>query len=421
VDALLREPERSALRHAARTDAIQLAAAVTPARLAIIATHPIQYAVPWFQRLALQPDLEVVVYYALMPTPAQQGAGFGMSFAWDVDLLGGYRWELLDNAARHPSLDRFLGCRTPTVARSLARWKPDVALITGWQALSLLEGLWASMRLRIPRIVRGDSNAMQPRRRVVRMLHRVLLSRFDAYLAVGRSNRELYAGYGVPECRIFDCPHFVDNERFQQQAADLASSRRMLRAEWGIPQDAVCFLYAGKLVPKKRILDLLRSLDLARASGCRMHLLVVGTGELLERARAVSLDRALPVTFAGFLNQREIVRAYVAADCLVLPSDYGETWGLVVNEAMACGLPALVSDRVGCGPDLVEDRVTGAVFPFGDVGALADRLMQLAARGGQLSEMGTRARERVVTRYSVERAVAGTKEAVAALTCRSGA
>ncbi len=189
----------------------------------------------------------------------------------------------------------------------------------------------------------------------------------------------------------------------------------------GIPQDAVCFLYAGKLVPKKRILDLLRSLDLARASGCGMHLLVVGTGELLGRARAVSLDRALPVTFAGFLNQRQIVRAYVAADCLVLPSDYGETWGLVVNEAMACGLPALVSDRVGCGPDLVEDGVTGAVFPFGDVGTLAVRLTQLAAQSRQLSEMGARARERVVTHYSVERAVAGTKEAVAALTCRSGA
>jgi glycosyltransferase involved in cell wall biosynthesis len=102
----------------------------------------------------------------------------------------------------------------------------------------------------------------------------------------------------------------------------------------------------------------------------------------------------------------------VAADFLALPSDFGETWGLVVNEAMACGLPALVSDRVGCGPDLVEDGVTGAVFPCGDVEALAERLRDLASNPERLRTMGRRAQERVLEGYSVQRAVAGTVEAV---------
>jgi glycosyltransferase involved in cell wall biosynthesis len=124
------------------------------------------------------------------------------------------------------------------------------------------------------------------------------------------------------------------------------------------------------------------------------------------------------VTFAGFLNQTEIVGAYVAADCLVLPSDTGETWGLVVNEAMACGIPAIVSDQVGCGPDLVSDGVTGATFPMGDVDALAKRLIDLSGNPSALRAMGGAACERVTSHYSVERAVEGTMAAIGAVMAR---
>jgi glycosyltransferase involved in cell wall biosynthesis len=143
----------------------------------------------------------------------------------------------------------------------------------------------------------------------------------------------------------------------------------------------------------------------------RLHLLVVGTGELMAQAQALAAQWSLPVTFAGFLNQTEIASAYVASDCLVLPSDHGETWGLVVNEAMACGRPAIVSDRVGCGPDLVSEGETGSAVPFGDVAALAKCLVQLAD-GSKLAVMGAKARARVTDGYSVDHAVAGTLAAL---------
>ncbi len=110
------------------------------------------------------------------------------------------------------------------------------------------------------------------------------------------------------------------------------------------------------------------------------------------------------------------MRAYVAADCLVLPSDAGETWGLVVNEAMCCGLPAIVGDQVGCGPDLVEEGVTGAVYPTGDVDALARLLVACSADVAGLRAMGASARDRVLSRYSVARAVEGTLAAIDAAT-----
>jgi glycosyltransferase involved in cell wall biosynthesis len=125
------------------------------------------------------------------------------------------------------------------------------------------------------------------------------------------------------------------------------------------------------------------------------------------------------VTFAGFLNQSEIADAYIAADCLVLPSDFGETWGLVVNEAMCCNRPAIVSDRVGCWPDLVTSGETGAVFPFGDVGRLAAIMCEYAGRQSELVRMGDAAWHRV-QEYSVERATRATIRA-AEYACGRGA
>ena len=375
-------------------------------KIVIVATHPIQYQVPWFQRLAARDGIQLKVLFAMLPTQEQQGVGFNVAFAWDIPLLEGYEWEVLESGQSTQDLTSFGGTNAPTIQRTLAANQPDVVIITGWHARPLLQALWACMRLGIPRMVRGEANAMRQRSWKARLAHRLLLSRFDAALTIGRSSREFYRQNGVPDDRLFSTPYFVDNQRFARQAEAIAPERSRIRAEWDIPERAACYVYVGKLEEKKRILDLLAALAIAREAAPHLHLLVVGTGVLMDEAKRLAGERNLPVTFAGFLNQTAISRAYVAGDCLVLPSDYGETWGLVVNEAMASGLPAIVSDRVGCGPDLVEDGVTGATFPFGDIGALADRLVRYADRAA-LSAMGRHARERIAA-YSVERAVDGT-------------
>jgi len=385
------------------------ARAVSKLRLVIVATHPIQYQVPWFQALAACPELELDVYFGMLPDAAQQGAGFGVPFRWDIPMLDGYSWRIVGNARAKPALSYFFGNSVSRIHDEFRSRRPDAVLVTGWHALPLLQALWACMRLGIPRIVRGESNAMRLRLPWTQFGHRVLLSRFDAFLAIGKSNAEFYRSNGVPEARIFSAPYFVDNARFAGAARDLRAQRVALRRQWDIPADAVCFLFAGKLEPKKRILDLVRAMRAAQGGPDAAHLLVVGTGVQMGEAKALVDREGVRSTFAGFLNQSEMPRAYAAADCLVLPSDFGETWGLVVNEAMACGLPAVVSDRVGCGPDLVEEGVTGLRFPFGNVAALGDVLRSLARAPAQLAEMGLRARERVA-RYSVQAAVTGTLE-----------
>ena len=380
--------------------------------LAIFATHPIQYQVPWFRALAAQVELEARVYYAMLPDAVEQGRGFGIQFKWDLPLLDGYFWQLLQNRSPRPSLDNFHGCDVRNIVNLLRQSRPKAALITGWNSLYLLQALLACYRLGIPTLVRGDSNVLAFRGVLRGWVQRQLIRRFSAFLAVGKLNRQLYEQAGMTPESIFLCPHFVDNEGFSAQAGQLLTQRSALRHHWNILDDEVCFLFVGKLIPKKRVMDFLAGIDLARRAGAKVTGLVVGTGEQMEAVRAFVGARRVPVTLAGFLNQSEVARAYAAADCLVLPSDFGETWGLVVNEAMACGLPAIVSDQVGCGPDLVTENETGWVFPMGDVAALGGCMTHSAADAPRLAAMGFVAQKRVLHDYSISRAVDGTMQAI---------
>jgi glycosyltransferase involved in cell wall biosynthesis len=381
-------------------------------RVLAVASHPIQYQTPWFRALANARAIEFSVLFIQQPDPVQQGQGFGVPFQWDIPLLEGYCWERVPELRGHGGLHGFFAARIRRPFALLRRLRPDVVLLTGWHTWPMLQVLIAAWWVRIPVVMRAESNALRRRAAGVRVSHRWLLGRCAAFLPIGRSSRAFYRGYGIADARLFDAPYFVDNARFTAAAAENLPRRAQLRERWHIPAEATCFCYAGKLEPKKRILDLLAALRIAVAQCPRpLHLLVVGTGALMPKAQAFAAEHRLPVTFAGFLNQTEIPPAYVAADCLVLPSDYGETWGLVVNEAMACGRPAIVSDRVGCGPDLVREGETGAVFPFGDVAALAQRMVLLADRD-RLQALGVHARAQVLAAYTVERAAESTLRAV---------
>jgi glycosyltransferase involved in cell wall biosynthesis len=327
-------------------------------KVVAIANHPIQYQAPLFRKLTECGDVEFAVAFAELPDAAQQGQGFGVPFKWDIPLLEGYRWTVLPTRP----VTGVGGRRRVLSPRIQVReLRADVLLLTGWQTLPLIQMLLAAVQERVPVLMRGESSALKRRNAIVRTFHRALLRRVDGLLVIGTANRAFYESYGVPRTRMFDAPYFVDNGRFGGDADAYRGQRRELRAQYAIPEDAACFVFAGKFEQKKHPEHLLKALALLQGRNPELlvHGLLVGAGALEGSLRDFARLHHLPVTFAGFLNQTEIAKAYVVSDALVLPSDYGETWGLVVNEAMACGLPALVSDRVGCGPDLVLPGVTG--------------------------------------------------------------
>jgi glycosyltransferase involved in cell wall biosynthesis len=387
-------------------------------KLGILSTHPIQYHSPLYRELASRPGVDLVVYYAHRPTPEEQGDGFGVSFEWDIPLLEGYQSIFLRNVSKRRGTSRYGGCDTPEIAAIIDRERFDTFLVHGWHTKSFWQAMRACWQTRTSLMVRGDSILLMRRNPVIGwakwMSRRRFVPRFDAYLIVGQRAREYYLAHGARADRMFASPHHVDNERFLATANNFRTQRDALRKRWNVGKDAVLFLFAGKLVAKKRPLDFVRAVSVMRDTAPRARGLIVGDGELRAQVEQTIAELHAPIIVAGFLNQMEIVSAYAASDVLVLPSDGRETWGLVVNEAMACGLTAIVSDEVGCGPDLVTPGATGSVYHCGDTAGLATCMAEMAKDPHLLMTLKEGAMERIKA-YTATAAADGVTQAIVTL------
>lgn len=346
-------------------------------RLAVVASHPIQYYAPLFRTLAGRLDLTVL--FAHRATPGDQaGAGFGLGFEWDVDLLSGYDHRFLRNVAVSPGLQRFAGCDTPEIGECLRRGSFDAVLVLGWRLKSLVQAAFAAKQLGLPLLARGDSQLLTPRSPLKRatkwLAYPPLLRLFDAALYVGKRSRDYWRHYRYPPSRLFFSPHCVDTEWFASRAGPQA--RAELRQQVGLAPETKVILFAGKLLEIKRPLDVVAAAARLQAAGRDVAVLVAGSGDLLREMTAAAQGVNIALRCLGFCNQSQMPRAYAAADVLALPSDR-ETWGLVANEALACGRPVVLSDRVGAAPDLVGDNAVGRAFPVGDVAAFAAALDEM--------------------------------------------
>jgi glycosyltransferase involved in cell wall biosynthesis len=388
--------------------------------LAFITTHPIQYQAPIFRSLAAHPKLSLEVFFCHEASSEEQAeAGFGVEFNWDIPLLDGYSYRFLDNVASRPGIAQFGGLDTPEVKTIISNSRFDAVIINGWHYKSAWQAMRACWKTKTPVMVRSDSHLFTQRAGIKRVakvpFYRWFISKLDACLPVGKWSSDYFLHYGASPERVFIVPHAVDTNYFARESKRLESERIAIRRAWGLDKTSAVFLFAGKFTDKKRPLDFVNAIAEANRRGARVEGLMVGDGPLRVASEGEVRAANLPIRFAGFLNQSEITRAYVAADALILPSDGGETWGLVVNEAMACSLPCLISDRVGCGPDMITERETGAVFPMGDVKALASLVSEFSSDRAEIKRMGFRARSRA-EKYSVAVAVDRTVEAVERVT-----
>jgi glycosyltransferase involved in cell wall biosynthesis len=379
-------------------------------RLAVITSHPVQYYAPLFRELARTIDLQV--FFAHDATPEQQAAaGFGAAFRWDVDLLSGYAYSFLENVAADPDAGRFNGCDTPEIGARLREGKFDAVLALGWHLKSQLQGIYAAKRAGLPVMIRGDSqlgiSRSRSKRFVKALAYPLLLRTFDAALYVGARNRAYYRHYGYPAKQLFASPHAVDTRWFADRAGPAVRARK--RAELGLEERDHAVLFAGKLLPFKRPLDAVGAVAGLRRDGIAAHLLIAGSGELSAALHAEAMCHGFPVHDLGFLNQTGMPAAYAAADVLLLPSDGRETWGLVCNEALACGTPIVVSDEAGCAPDLCRDGV-GIAYRGGDVNAATGALTMLLRAPPTPATI-----EEVSHRFSLQRAAAGIVDALTAL------
>jgi glycosyltransferase involved in cell wall biosynthesis len=264
----------------------------------------------------------------------------------------------------------------------------------------------------LPVLIRGDAHLLvsTPFRVsswLKRMAMKMALSRCDAALAVGDANRQFYLTNRFPQERIFHAPHCVDNDRFSLDGN--AEAGRSLRQSLGIAPTANVVLFAGKFEQKKRpdlLVEAFRNVHNDRAV-----LLLVGGGALEPQLKDMAGDDRR-IRFLPFQNQSEIPRVYASADLIVLPSEgAGETWGLVINEAMNCCCAAIVSTHVGCGRDLVRPGLNGWRFEAGSQSGLQQVLNEALSDPERLRQYG-QASCQLVRDYSYEVATQGLLQAL---------
>jgi glycosyltransferase involved in cell wall biosynthesis len=388
------------------------------AGLTVIETHPVQYHAPVYRALQQRFGIPVTVIYGSdFSVTGYRDREFGASFAWDTDLLDGYNPVFLSRVAQGGA-QSFATVKTAGLAAALHRSAPAAVLLLGYSPRFYHEAIWYMRRGAYPLLFRGETTDHARRRTGLKqMLRDRLLSWLyhscAALLYIGQRSRDHFRRLRCPEERLIFSPYCVDTSAFALGEAERMALRQHTRATLGLADHQLVLLFSGKLAPRKRPDLLFQAVDLLDHSlRERMALLFVGDGALRDQLRATATAMPqIPAHFCGFQNQRTLSQYYHAADLLVLPSEIGETWGLVVNEALYHGLPCIVSDMVGCAPDLVEASMTGEVFANGSAHGLARALERALNLVGRL-ETRERCRQRA-EQYSVERAAYGIAMAYA--------
>jgi glycosyltransferase involved in cell wall biosynthesis len=300
------------------------------------------------------------------------------------------------------------------VHAALAAADPAVVAIPGWSHPGALSALFWCLRARRPAVLMSDSALHDDVRRPAREAAKRCVVRLFGSALVGGVPHAAYAcALGLPPAAVFDGYDVVDNAHFARGArrARLAGAR--WRRRLGVPERF--FLASGRFVPKKNLARLLEAYAVyrRRAGPDAWHLVLLGDGELrpgLER-RIARADLAGHVSLPGFRQYDELPAWYGLASAFVHASTT-EQWGLVVNEAMAAGLPVLVSNRCGCAPALVRDGVNGFAFDPCDVEELAGLMERVAAITDAQRRALAQAGQRIVAEWGPERFADGLMRAV---------
>jgi len=363
-------------------------------KLAIITTHPIQYYAPVFKLLHERKKIIIKVYYTWgEKSKVKYDPGFGATIGWDIPLTDGYPFSWVENTSTDPGTHHYKGIMNPNLIDEITNWQPDAILVFGWAWQSHLRCI-RHFKGRLPVYFRGDSTLLDEKGGIKSIIKSLFLrwvyNDVNHAFYTGSKSKAYFKKYGLEDEQLSFAPHAVDNERF---ALDKKEEAAALRSQLQIGNEDILVLFAGKFENKKSPGELLDSFLTLEKSG--IHLLFVGNGNL-EAELKFRAENSENVHFLDFQNQSRMPVIYQACDLFCLPSmGPGETWGLSVNEAMACGKAVLVSDKVGCAIDLVKSDYNGAIFESGNKDSLVNYLIQLIQSKSRLGKMGKNSAEKI--------------------------
>ena len=390
-------------------------------RLAVLDSHPIQYQAPLFRKISEHPEIDLVVYFCMDWGVREEyfDPGFQQRIKWDVPLLKGYSYRFLRNYSPLRSHGGFFGFLNPGIIRELWKGRYDAIIVHGWASMTNWLTMLGAKLVGTAVFMRADSVLLYTspwwKSIIKRLILPFLFKRVvDAFLLTGVMNGDFYLHYGAPKDRLFLAPYAVDNEFFSFESASYRSNKDLTRKNLGLPTDAIIILFVGKLIKRKRPLDLLKAFEALSAAETKKSALVfVGDGEEKASLEEYVRHRAIhDVYFLGFQNQSALPKIYASADIFVLPSEM-DPRGTVVNEAMACGLPIIISDKVGIygAGDILRHGENGFVYPVGDIVALSGYLRLLIEDEDLRRRMGQCSLE-IISKWNYDACIEGILKAL---------
>ena len=393
-------------------------------RLAYLVSHPIQYQAPLLRRIALESDIDLTVLFGSdFSVRGYRDEGFGVGVKWDIPLLDGYKHEFLPRLRDGNDVSVLMPLNYGIVSRLCGDGGDpafDALWVHGYASANSMHGMIAAKALGIPVLLRAESWLQDRGRSGVKLALKHaffagLELMVDGVLPIGTVNAEYWRYYFGDDVQQFLMPYAVDNGYFAQRAGEAKAGRASLQAELGLDALRPVILFASKLQARKHcdhLIEAYARLSPAPGTDPKPYLVIVGDGE--ERAaleRQAAATGFSSIRFCGFRNQSELPRFFDLATTFVLPSQH-EPWGLIVNEVMNAARPAIVSDDVGSAVDLIEDGVTGCIYPVGDVEALTHALRRVLDTPGVAEAMGQRAFARIQS-WGFEEDVLGLRRALA--------
>lgn len=337
-------------------------------KICVVTPQPTPYRDPFWNTVAEQPGVELDVFYCYAK---------GEDRPWEINWPWKFHGEVLPG---RPLLGNHNGYWNPSILRKLRAKSYDAIILGGYNHLTMLAAARYAQRHGIPYFVMCESfhRLKRPgyRRWLKTPLVRWFVGRAAGILPTGSLACEYLISYGGRADRCVYVPNSPDLLFLREEAGRLRSDRATLRKQLGIgPGPAV--LFVGRLIRKKGVDILIEAVGKLRNRWAG-QLIVVGDGP--EQQLLIELTARLGLTdrvwFVGFRQPRELPQWYCGCDLFVLPSR-SEPWGVVVMEALACGIPVVVTDRVGCYPDVIPNKRVGRVVPAEDVAALAEAIAEM--------------------------------------------
>ncbi len=334
-------------------------------KLAIITTHPIQYYAPLFRVLSQRGNLKIKVFYTWGEQAKTKvyDPGFGTQREWDIPLLDGYEYEFVKNVSSNPGSSHFNGIINPDLVQRIINYSATSILVFGWAFKSHLKVL-RYFKGKIPVYFRGDSTLLDEPEgfSFKKILRRIFLTwvyrHIDTAFYVGTNNKAYYKAHGVNDDRLIYAPHAIDNDRFYDSNESYTKQAKEWKQSLNIPSHKLTILFAGKLESKKNPLFMVEAAKVLK----QIHFIIIGNG-ILENQVKKDIEPIPNITWLPFQNQSMMPVVYRLANVFALPSQGpGETWGLAINEAMACGRVVVASNKCGGAIDLIREGENGYII-----------------------------------------------------------